>query len=465
MRIAVEGTPRKLDGLQQPIDPLLPRCLVPDLVHLQRLGDHIANGKARVEGCSRVLEDHPDAAPQLLQVSALRALLRAGSPDQFLAEDLHVAPGGWDQSQQRPADGGFPGARLPHQADDLTTFHVEGDAVDRTERSFPGAFVLHDQFIDLEGRRGVLGDIGRYGTELAMPCPQVRNRVQEFFGVGMLRVEEDLLRRTAFDDVALEHHGDPVGHVRHDAHVVGDEQDSGVQFLLQRPQQIENVGLHGHVEGRGGLVGDDHLGVAGKGHGDHHTLPHTTRQLVGVLLDAPLRIRDTDGFEQVDRLLPGDLTVCDVVHLHRLGELLADLDDRVQGSHRLLENHGDAIATQTAHFTRAEAPHCLVRNHRVAGDARGPGQQTEGRGGCHRLARTRFADQGHHFAGLDREADALDGLNPPELSTEADIQFLELEHRLEFFGRRSGLVDFSAHFFPLSPSAAAGRRHRAGRRR
>ena len=227
-------------------------------------------------GCGRVLENHPDTAPQLLQVSALWALLRAGSPDQFLAEHLHVAPGGWDQSQQRPANGGFPGTRLPHQADDLTAFHVKGDAVNRTERSFSGAFVLHDQFIDLEGRRGVLGDIGRYRTELAMPCPQVRNRVQEFFGVGVLRVEEDLLCRTAFDDVALEHHCDSIGHVRHDTHVVGDEQDSGVQFFLQRSQQIEDVGLHGHVEGSGGLVGDDHLGVAGKGHGDHHTLPHTT---------------------------------------------------------------------------------------------------------------------------------------------------------------------------------------------
>jgi len=81
--------------------------------------------------------------------------------------------------------------------------------------------------------------------------------------------------------------------------------------------------------------------------------------------------------------LPGDLTVCDVVHLHRLGELLADLDDRVQGGHWLLENHGDAIATQIAQFAWSEFPNRLVRNHRVAGDARGPGKQAEGRGGCH----------------------------------------------------------------------------------
>src|SRR3546814_17490019 len=46
-------------------------------------------------------------------------------------------------------------------------------------------------------------------------------------------------------EVTLEHDGDAVGNVRHDTHVVGDQQDAGVQLVLVRAQQVEDIGQHG----------------------------------------------------------------------------------------------------------------------------------------------------------------------------------------------------------------------------
>ena len=49
-----------------------------------------------------------------------------------------------------------------------------------------------------------------------------------------------------------------------------------------------------------GLVRDEQLRLAGKGHGDHHPLGHAARHLVGVRLETPFRVRDPDHPEQVE---------------------------------------------------------------------------------------------------------------------------------------------------------------------
>ena len=65
---------------------------------------------------------------------------------------------------------------------------------------------------------------------------------------------------------------------------------------------LEDLGLHGDVERRRRLVGDQHLGVVGDRHRDHHALAHAAGELVRVLLGALVRLRDADDVEQVDRL-------------------------------------------------------------------------------------------------------------------------------------------------------------------
>ena len=64
--------------------------------------------------------------------------------------------------------------------------------------------------------------------------------------------------------------------------------------VLEVAHQVEDLRLDGDVERRGRLVGDQQLGIAGERDGDHHPLAHAARQLVGILVDAPLRLGDAD---------------------------------------------------------------------------------------------------------------------------------------------------------------------------
>ena len=62
---------------------------------------------------------------------------------------------------------------------------------------------------------------------------------------------------------------------------------------LEPAQQLENLRLDGDVEGGGGLIGDEEVGLVGQGHGDHHALALPTRKLVGIGPEALLRLRES----------------------------------------------------------------------------------------------------------------------------------------------------------------------------
>ena len=78
----------------------------------------------------------------------------------------------------------------------------------------------------------------------------------------MLRVVEDLLLVALLDDPARVHDQNPVGDVRDDAEVVGDENDSRPELSLQVLDQLENLSLDRHVERGRRLVGDQQVRVA-----------------------------------------------------------------------------------------------------------------------------------------------------------------------------------------------------------
>ena len=69
---------------------------------------------------------------------------------------------------------------------------------------------------------------------------------------------------------------------------------------LSVAQQVEDLGLHGDVERRGGLVGDEQHRIAGERHRDHDALPLAAGELVRVQVEPPLRIRDVDQRHQLD---------------------------------------------------------------------------------------------------------------------------------------------------------------------
>ncbi len=91
-------------------------------------------------------------------------------------------------------------------------------------------------------------------------------------GVVVLRVGKNLGDRAGLDDAPPEHDADPVGDPPHHAEVVGDEQHRHAEAAPQVGEQVEDLGLDGDVEGRGRLVGDEQVGLAGERHRDHHPL-------------------------------------------------------------------------------------------------------------------------------------------------------------------------------------------------
>jgi hypothetical protein len=105
---------------------------------------------------------------------------------------------------------------------------------------------------------------------------------------------KELSRRRLLDNSSGVHHGDSVCRFGHDADVMCDQDDCRPQITLQVRDQVEYLSLHRNVQGSCGFVGDKHRRIAGQRHGDHHALSHAARQLVGVLPQPALSIRNAD---------------------------------------------------------------------------------------------------------------------------------------------------------------------------
>ena len=89
------------------------------------------------------------------------------------------------------------------------------------------------------------------------------------------------------------------------------------ELLLQVLDELQDLGLNGHVQSGGGLVADQDLGLAGQGNGDHNSLPHTAGVLEGVIIKPVLGIGDTPLLHQLQGTHPG----------FRLGAVLVLQDD------------------------------------------------------------------------------------------------------------------------------------------
>ena len=74
---------------------------------------------------------------------------------------------------------------------------------------------------------------------------------------------------------------------------MGNHDNSVAVLLLHLLHELDNLSLNGHVESRGGLVGNQDVGVAGKCHSNHNALAHTARELMRILVHALLRLGNT----------------------------------------------------------------------------------------------------------------------------------------------------------------------------
>ena len=130
------------------------------------------------------------------------------------------------------------------------------------------------------------------------------------------------------------------------------------QLALQLLDQRQDLRLDGHVQRRGGLVGDQQRGLAGQRHGDHHALAHAARQLVRMAAQHACAPRGCAPGPACAAPRPAPRGCARPwCSADRFGDLLAHGEHRVERGHRLLEHHRHVGAAQAAHLRlRAPAP-------------------------------------------------------------------------------------------------------------
>ena len=76
------------------------------------------------------------------------------------------------------------------------------------------------------------------------------------------------------------------------------------ELALQLAQQEQDLDLHGGVERRGRLVGEQHARAAGQRQRDHGALAHAARHLVRIGVEPPRRRGNAHALEQLERAAP-----------------------------------------------------------------------------------------------------------------------------------------------------------------
>ena len=94
----------------------------------------------------------------------------------------------------------------------------------------------------------------------------------------MLRVVENVINGTNFHHPSEIHHDDIISQLGNHTQIMCDENDGGVVFLLKFPEQIEDLCLGGHINGRGWFIGNQQRRLADQRHTNHRPLPQSTTQ-------------------------------------------------------------------------------------------------------------------------------------------------------------------------------------------
>ena len=184
---------------------------------------------------------------------------------------------------------------------------------------------------------------------------------------------------------------------------MGDEGDRHAQLAFEPAQQLEDLRLHGDVQSRGRLVGDQEVGLAQERHGDHHPLAHAARELVRVHVEPSRGFRNAHELEHGDAAPPGLRLAHALVLAHHLGQLARDLQEWVERGHRVLEDHRQIVAADLVQAARRQIEDLLAAVAHRALAAAVLGEQAHDREEDLGLARPALAHHPQALAGPDRE--------------------------------------------------------------
>ena len=208
-----------------------------------------------------------------------------------------------------------------------------------------------------------------------------------------------------------------------------DEDERHVALGHQVADEVEDLLLDGHIQRRGGFVGNQQVGPAGQRHGNGDALALPARELVGVGIKALRCLGNADAVQQRNRPLPRGGLVQVQVQPQGLCHLAANGVHGVEGRHGLLKHHADAVAAQPAHLRVAGTHQFLPVKADAAGDFCAFRQQAHERHGGERLAAARFANQAQGFAAFQRKAHAAHRIGRAAVGLQAHAQVGDFKQR------------------------------------
>ena len=258
-------------------------------------------------------------------------------------------------------------------------------------------------------RRGENGGQALNGVELFAFDLAGWDAAQEGAGVGVARMGKEGGSGCAFHNASGVHDIDVVAGLGDDGEVVGDEDDGGTQVLLAFADEVEDLLLDGDVEGGGGLVGDEKLGLGDEGHRDHDSLAHAAREFVGIAIDAGFGVGDADFGESLDGAGASGIALDTKVESEGFGELVDNLEVGIERGHGVLEDHRDPFAADGAQVFLVFGQEINAIKEGFAGVdfSRGLGNEAQKGITGDGFAGTGFADDAEGFSSFDRKGDIL----------------------------------------------------------
>ena len=115
-----------------------------------------------------------------------------------------------------------------------------------------------------------------------------------------------------------------------------------------------------------------------------------------------------------------------------LADLLADLIDRVERRHRVLEDHGDVVAAHVTHLLLAHVEQGMstIQDLAAMDLSRRHGDKAHDGHGRHGLTRTGLANDAERLAAVERIAHAVYRVNDAVLGVEVHLEVVHLKQML-----------------------------------
>ena len=145
------------------------------------------------------------------------------------------------------------------------------------------------------------------------------------------------------------------------------DQQHGGAAGPERVEQLEDLGLDGHIQGGGRLVRDEQRRRQGDRRGDEGALAQPAGELAGALPGSEGRIRDAGVGEQLEHTGASSGRSELGVQAQRVVDLPPDGAQRVQGDQRILQDKTDLLPADAAPSPRRKGQQRLIAQRNRVG--------------------------------------------------------------------------------------------------